>query len=105
MGWTYRTLESLPKLYDIVGCAWPLDEDNDVPGPKVRPCLALQRKVLEDDEVTQYGALVLSYGSGEGLDLNAGRDFILDQRAEWKAARLHKPTCFSMDRIEEFVWC
>src|SRR5438876_566281 len=103
MGWDYRSLETLPALYDIVGCAWPLDEDPSQPGEKVRPCVVLQRKVLEDEDGIKYGTLVLSYGSRKSIAANLARDFFIEQH-EYRAVGLREPTRFSMDRIEEFIW-
>lgn len=105
MGYRYRRLDTLPELYDIVGCKWPLDENKTVPGPVVRPCLVLQRKTLLDEDGTVYGTLVLSYGSSKQLDQYAHRDFLLKDFKDWKAADLHMATRFSMDRIAEFIWC
>jgi hypothetical protein len=103
MGWHYRSTKTLPEPYDIVGCAWPLDEKPEDPGPWVRPCLVLNARTQLDEEDIEYGVVVLSYGSGEWTEEQKQRDFIVE-RHEYRSVGLHKPTRFSMERVEEFIW-
>src|ERR1700736_2896137 len=103
MGWDHHNLNKLPALYTIVGCAWPLDENPEVAGPRVRPCLVVRRSTLRDENGVLYGTLHMSYGSKEWTPEQARRDCIIDQ-SEYRALGLSFPTRFSVDRIEEFVW-
>jgi hypothetical protein len=103
MGWHYRSTTTLPEPYDIVGCAWPLDEKPDDPGPWVRPCLVIQTKIELDEDGVEFGVVAVSYGSGEWTEEQQKRDLMIEKH-EYRRLGLVKPTRFSMDRIEEFIW-
>jgi hypothetical protein len=103
MGWDHHSLAKLPPLYTIVGCAWPLDENPEEPGPKVRPCLVVQRAEKIGPDGVRYGTLTVAYGSKEGTREQWARDFSLGQ-SEYRTYGLRHPTRFSVDLIEEFIW-
>jgi hypothetical protein len=56
---TFLSLDELPERYDIVGCAWPLDENPDIPREdRVRPCIVLEQRIQDDDLTgVRYGVL------------------------------------------------
>jgi len=101
MAWAYHDLAKLPELYEIVGCAWPLDENPDDPGPVVRPCLVVKRTKLTDENGVAYGTV--AYGSGQATPAQLKRDLFIGEQ-EFRAVGLHKPTRFAVDRFEEFIW-
>jgi hypothetical protein len=107
MGWSFRSTKTLPDRYSIIGSPWPLDERPDEPGPAVRPCLVLDSWVQFDDELqVEYGVVRLCYGSKQATEAQLQRDMFVGPKEYNKGTcRLHYPTRFSMDRIEEFVWC
>jgi|SRR5215471_18991554 len=107
MGWTFYGLSSLPALHDIVWCKWPQREDKNMPGKIARPVLVRETRVMQKDE-TRYGAVVISYASGQGID-DASRlvDLCIEKSEEVKAAGLHKPTRFSLSLRDRKLlpWC
>jgi hypothetical protein len=70
MGWTFHDLTSLPKIHDIVWCKWPQREDKGMPGKIVRPVLVRETRIMQTG-ATKYGAVVISYASGEGINANS----------------------------------
>jgi hypothetical protein len=68
MGWTFYDLTSLPEPYDIVWCKWPQREDKLKPGKIARPVLVRETRIMQQEDGSQYGAIVISYASGEGID-------------------------------------
>ena len=109
MGWKFYDTATLPEIYDIVWCKWPQREDRNLPGPVIRPVLVREIMILEDGLAgVQYGAVVISYGSGAGIDDVARKnDFVVEDWAEVHAAGLHKPTRFSLDPRDRkrLPWC
>jgi hypothetical protein len=56
-----------------------------------------------DEELKiEYGVVTVSYGTKQGTD--SLRDMVIGPD-EYRKIGLDYPTRFSMDRIEEFVWC
>ena len=107
MGWTFHDLTSLPKIHDIVWCKWPQREDKGMPGKIVRPVLVRETRIMQTG-ATKYGAVVISYASGEGINANSRQiDLCLETPQEFKAAGLHKPTRFSLAPADRKLlpWC
>jgi hypothetical protein len=112
MGWTFYDLSSLPEIHDIVWCKWPEREDKGKPGPVARPVLVRETRVMKKGEI-RYGAVVISYATGQGLDGkpidDAAReiDLCIEKPEEVKAAGLHKATRFSLNLADRKLlpWC
>jgi hypothetical protein len=107
MGWTFHDLASLPEVYDIVWCKWPQREDKNRPGKFVRPVLVRETRIMQSGDV-QYGAVLISYASGEGIDdKSRSIDLCIEDRREFEAAGLHKPTRFSLSLADRKLlpWC
>jgi hypothetical protein len=108
MGWTFYDLASLPEIYDIVWCKWPQRENKGLPGEIVRPVLVRETRIMEQEDGTRYGAAVISYASGEGIDETSRRiDLCIETRQAFQAAGLHKPTRFSLNLADRkfLPWC
>jgi hypothetical protein len=95
MGWKFYDLQAvpLPDIHDIVWCKWPYAEDQGSPGKVARPVLVRETEVRVIDGV-QFGSLVVSYCSGEGIEENINRHFCIPMARE---IGLHKPTRFSLN--------
>jgi hypothetical protein len=107
MGWTFYGISSLPEVHDIVWCKWPQREDRNMPGRIARPVLVRETEILQKGRV-QYGAVVISYASGQGIDAAARLvDLCIENPADVKAAGLHKPTRFSLAPTDKkrLPWC
>lgn len=109
MGWKFYPTNTLPARYSIVCCKWPQREDKNRPGSVVRPVLVRETMIFEDERTnSQYGALLISYMTGELDKEGRGKtDFLLEDRADWKAAGLHKPTRLSLEPRDrkQLPWC
>ncbi len=66
------------------------------PGKVVRAVLVRERKFFEHPQFGKYGALIVSYGTGEFEEGHKEIDLILDH-AEARSVGLHKATRFSLD--------
>jgi hypothetical protein len=107
MGWTFHSLDDLPYPDDIVWCRWPKREDKLAPGEIIRGALVRERKFLEHKEWGRYGALVVSYATGQfDPEVHGEIDLILN-RAEALSVGLHKATRFSLDLRDrkQLPWC
>jgi hypothetical protein len=106
MGWTFHDIETLPAPYEIVWCKWPYREDKGQPGKDVRPVLVRASELREYADGTQFGALVVSYGTSKFTEADSEADLIIRQ---WEigALGLHKPTRFSMapQHRKLLPWC
>jgi hypothetical protein len=97
MGWRYHDITTLPEPYDIVWCLWPQLENRLMPGPTVRPVLVREVELREFVDGEQFGMVLASYASGEGIDdISRQRDLIIELN-ECRGAGLHKPTRFSLN--------
>jgi len=104
MGHSFYHLDSLPQQYDVVWCLYPHRENRLAPGPVARPVLVLD---VRADPERKIGALVVAYGTGEFHSRHEGMDLIIDDRAEYEALGLHKPTRFAvaLDQRMCLPWC
>jgi hypothetical protein len=108
MGWTFHDLGRLPDVHEIVWCKWPQREDKMMPGPTVRPVLVRETRIMELIDGTRYGALLVAYGTGQGINAAATRvDLCIYRPDEVKAAGLHKATRFSLSPRDQKLlpWC
>lgn len=79
-----------------------------MPGPVARPVLVRQVEVLESDKFGSFGALIVSYGTGQRIDDTTRQvDLCIENPGEYKALGLHKPTRFSLDlsNRKKLLWC
>jgi hypothetical protein len=108
MGWTFYSVESLPKVHDIVWCKWPQREDKGMPGKVTRPTLVREVEVLEHPQIGKFGRLLVSYASGEHINEQTRLvDLIIEDWAAVRAAGLHNPTRFSLNPRDRWrlPWC
>jgi hypothetical protein len=108
MGWAFYDLKTLPDVHAIVWCKWPQREDKLAPGPIARPVLVRETRVMMTLDGQEYGALLVSYASGEGIDDASRRvDLVIESRLEITSAGLHKPTRFSLNPADRKLlpWC
>lgn len=103
MGLTYLPVEKLPEPGTVVWCKYPKRKDID--RPAARPVLVRGTSLHEDENGIPYGAVKVTYGTGETQWCD-DRDFIISDEAEWRPLGLHKPTCFQLDaaHTKTFVW-
>jgi hypothetical protein len=108
MGFRFYSIDSLPDHGDIVWCKWPYREDKSQPGIDVRPVLVRARRVNRNSDGTEYGSLMVSYGTGviAPQPTNGPIDLIIG-KTEFRALGLHKPTLFSLNPAEKkhLPWC
>jgi hypothetical protein len=108
MGWTFLDIEELPEFGDIVWCKYPLREKPGVPGPVARATLVRDTSIFENPETgTLYGAVEVSYGSGEFTQQQCLDDLVIRDRDAVRRCGLHKPTRFALDprNRKNFIWC
>lgn len=79
---------------DIVACRFPIADEPNRPGDKVRPCVVLAVHQRHD------GALFVevAYGTDAVHTSNSGFDFAIVDEAEYLGAGLKKPTRFVLRR-------
>lgn len=78
-----------------------------MPGPICRPVLVREVELREFADKTQFGALLISYGSGQGIDAHSRLNDLVIEDREYRAAGLHKTTRFSLDPRDRKLlpWC
>lgn len=105
MGWTFHPVKTLPDPGDIVWCKFPIREAPGKPGPVTRPVLVRESSVYQHDEFGEYGAVLVSYGTGN-LAMG-GPDLVITPVARARELGLHKPTRFSLDNqsTKRLIWC
>src|SRR5262245_65499176 len=75
----YHDIGTLPEPGDIVWCKWPQREDKGMPGPSVRPVLVRETELREFADGTQFGMILVSYGTGERIDnIARQRDLVIE---------------------------
>lgn len=95
MGLTFYGLKTLPKVFDVVWCKWPLRGKGIEPGPVVRPVLVLDVAVYEHENGFQFGSLIVQYGGSFSPEHMKDNLFIGAHQAG--ALGLHKSTVFRLD--------
>lgn len=93
---------SLPAIFDVVLCNFPLAEAPGKPGPKERPCLVV--KTAETLNGEEYPHIRIIYGTSNpkiGKRLN---DFYVCNLTEMEEAGLFNPTRFDMDNRIWLPW-
>ncbi len=108
MGWTFLYIDDLPEPGELVWCKFPVRENPGNPGPVVRPTLVRQSSIHEDRKTgVQFGAVMVSYGTGNFDESHEGLDLIIKDWTRVKAVGLHKPTRFALDggNTKNLIWC
>jgi hypothetical protein len=107
MGYNYYSIDDMPAPGTIVWCRWPYADDNGKPGTDVRAVLVRKNSVRLDRSGIKHGELTVSYGTGVLSKHNKNLDLFIDSYSEYKAAGLHKPTCFSLREANKktYPWC
>jgi hypothetical protein len=109
MGFTYHSLDTRPKVYDIVWCKWPRKEDKGKPGPWVRCVLVVDVTLMVDHRNgTQYAGVTAQYGTGrERVHDDDLADNLVIEAHEARSLGLHKPTVFKFDlgNRKRLPWC
>ena len=108
MGWDFLDIVDMPEPGDLVWCKWPHKEKPGVPGPVARPTLVRETAILEEGKTgIQYGAITISYGTGEYGERHIGWDLIIGPHARAKALGLHKTTRIALDswNRKTLIWC
>lgn len=93
---------SLPAIFDIVICNFPLAEEPGKPGPKGRPCLVVKTaETLGDEELPHVRVL---YGTSNPKFGKRPYDFFVCNMTEMEEAGLFYPTRFDMDNRLWLPW-
>lgn len=106
MGWTFLDIDTLPEPGDIVWCKFPYSRGK--PGPIARPTLVRSTATYENPETgTLYGAVDVSYGTGEYTEDQCQIDLVIRDWEAVKRCGLHKPTRFALDtgNRKNLIWC
>lgn len=86
-----------PSVYDVVWCAWPIRQKPGVPGV-VRGVLVLDvRKMIDQDDSTEWANVTVAYGTGAENIPKPGPECLVITATEYSALQLHKPTIFQLD--------
>lgn len=100
MGWNYYDTKTLPRVYDIVWCLFPVGEDGRT-GPKLRP--GLVRLTQRNADGTK-GAVVVSYGTTQLRLGYRNHDFVIQNAAEIARLGLTAATRFDLGRMARLLW-
>lgn len=108
MGWSFLDIRELPEPGDLVWCKWPHHEARGQPGPVARPVLVRETAIHEDPVAdTRFGAVTVSYGTGEYGPEHLGLDLIVAPLARARQLGLHKVTRFALNpgSKKTLIWC
>lgn len=99
MGWALYDSKSAPDVFDIVWCRWPYTAAKLQPSDEARPVLVIDvRDQIYDPTEQIYADITVAYGTGaENITVADWRSHLLINKAEFRAAGLHKPTVFKLD--------
>lgn len=108
MGWDLLDIHMMPEPGDLVWCKWPQKEKPGQPGPVARPTLVRETSIFEDGSTgTQYGAVTVSYGTGNYDAHHIGVDLIIGPTLRARALGLHKTTRIDLSPWNKkmLIWC
>lgn len=96
MGLRFHDLASLPRVYDVLWCKFPLREAPRFPGPVARPALVVDATpVIDQSNGQRLGAVTVQYGGDFEAKNLPGNLLIVTQ--DVRMLGLHKATLFRMD--------